>query len=215
MGQVIAIASSKGGPGKTTLAQILLGSLAGEVGQVVSIDADPTGTLARWASQTYEGLPITCHHETDEAKLAHLIADTAQSADVVLIDTAGFGNRAAAVAMTSADLVLVPMLPGEADVTEAERTVQLVAGLSTAARREIACRVVLNRMKATTLARHAATEASALPRLKTALSDLVGYGEIGFSGRLPEAGKAQTEIAALLAELQTEGWLPNKIRHTA
>jgi chromosome partitioning protein len=51
----------------------------------------------------------------------------------VLVDTAGFGNRAATVAMTSADAVLVPTLAGEADITEAEKTTRLVGGLARAA----------------------------------------------------------------------------------
>jgi chromosome partitioning protein len=66
-------------------------------------------------------------------------------ADLVLVDTAGFGNLSANVAMTSADAVLVPALSGEADITEAEKTIRLVARLARAARRDIAARVLLNR----------------------------------------------------------------------
>jgi hypothetical protein len=60
---------------------------------------------------------------------------------------------------------------------------------------------------ATALSRHAAAEAASLPRLEASLSDLVGYGEMGFSGRLP-TGKASAEIAALMTELRNAGWLP-------
>ena len=49
-----------------------------------------------------------------------------ETANLVLVDTAGFGSRAAAVAMTSADAVLVPCLSGEADLHEAEARVRLV-----------------------------------------------------------------------------------------
>lgn len=212
---IITIASSKGGPGKTTLAQILVGSLAADGAKVAALDADPTGGFSRWASQLYEGPPFVCHHEADEARLAHLIHRTAAEADVVVVDTAGFGNRAATVAMTAADAVLIPMVPGEGDVTEATRTVELVAGVASAARREIPARVLLNRMRvATALSRHAVAEAAALPKLKATLSELVGYGEMGFSGRMP-TGKAATEIAALLAELRTLGWLPKSAKRLA
>jgi chromosome partitioning protein len=208
MPQIIALASSKGGPGKTTLAQILLASLAADGVGVAAIDADPTGALSRWVSTTYEGPAFPCHHETDETGLANLVSHLAQQFGVVVVDTAGFGNQAAAVAMTAADLVLIPMLPGEADVTEAERTVQRVQGLSTASRRDIASKVVLNRVQETNLSRHAATEAARLPRLQASLSSLTAYGEISFSGRLPAKGKPAAEIAALLEELQEGGWLP-------
>src|SRR4051812_9701924 len=205
---IITIASSKGGPGKSTLAQLIAGTLAVEGISVAALDADPTGCLHRWVSRIYEGPAFVCHHEAEEARLAHLIHRVAKDADVVIVDTAGFGNRAATVAMTAADVVLIPMIPGEGDVTEAARTVELVAGVAAAARREIPARVMLNRVRpATTLSKHAATEAASLPKLNASLSDLVAYGEIGFSGRMP-AGKAAAEVAALMAELRELGWLP-------
>ena len=208
---IITVASSKGGPGKTTLSQLIVGTLASQGIAVTALDADPTAGLSRWAAKLYEGPAFACHHEPDEAKLAHLIHRTAREAEVV-VDTAGFGNRAATVAMTAADGVLIPMVPGEGDVTEAARTVELVAGVASAARREIPARVVLNRVRsATALSKHAAAEAAALPRLAATLSDLVGYGEMGFSGRMP-TGKAGIEATALLNELRALGWLPDEGR---
>ncbi|ATR19257.1 CobQCobBMinDParA nucleotide binding domain protein [Roseomonas sp. TAS13] len=205
---IITVASSKGGPGKTTLSQIIAGTLAARGVSVAVLDADPTAGLSRWASRLYEGAAFVCHHEPDEAKLAHLIHRMAQEAEVVVVDTAGFGNRAATVAMTAADGVLIPMVPGEGDVTEAARTVELVAGVASAARREIPARVVLNRVRSSTaLSKHAAAEAATLPKLAASLSDLVAYGEMGFSGRMP-AGKAGAEAAALVDELRELGWLP-------
>lgn len=206
---VLTIASSKGGPGKTTLCQILAGSLAGEM-RVAVLDADPTQAVSRWASNAYEGPALDVQHEADETRLAHLIAAKAEAVDLVLIDTAGFGNRAASVAMTSADAVLIPSLAGEADVTEAEKTVRLVEGLARAARREIPARVILNRVKKTGLARHAASEleAAGVPRLEATLGDLVAYGEMTYSGKVPASGPAVGEIAALLNELRSLGWLP-------
>jgi chromosome partitioning protein len=211
---VLTIASSKGGPGKTTLCQVLTGSLAGEC-KLVVLDADPTQALSRWAKSTYEGAPFEAIAEPDETLLAHLIGLKADTADLVLVDTAGFGNRAATVAMTSADAVLVPTLAGEADITEAEKTTRLVDGLARAARREIPARIVFNRVRRTSLARHAEAEAerAKLPRLSSSLSDLVGYGEMSYSGRLPASGPAVTEVAALLAELRELGWIPASARN--
>lgn len=211
---VLTVATSKGGTGKTLLCQALACSLAGTC-RLVVLDADPNGAFARWAARAYEGPPFEMAAEPDEARLAHLIAEKADVAELVLVDTAGFGNRAASVAMTSADAVLVPALAGEADVTEAERTVRLTEALARAARREIPARVVLNRVKRTTLARHAMAEITTaqLPRLEAALSDLVAFGELTYSGRLPDAGPAAAEIAALVAELRGLGWLPKVRQH--
>jgi chromosome partitioning protein len=209
---VLTVATQKGGAGKTLICQVLASMLAADM-RVVAIDADPTGALSRWASRAYEGPPFETVAEADETRLAHLIAAKADSADLVLVDTAGFGNRAATVAMTSADAVVVPSLVGEADITEAERTIGLVAALARAARRDIPVRVLMNRIKRTTLARHASAEmtSAGVPRLNSSLSDLVAYGELTFSGRLPDKGAACSEVEVLIKELRTLGWLPKKI----
>lgn len=206
---VLTIASSKGGPGKTTVAMLLAAALAAEGKRVVALDADPTLALSRWARNAYEGPPFEIHAEADETRLAHLIDRAAAMADIVIVDTAGFGNRAAAVAMTSADAILVPTLSGEADITEAEKTVRLAEGLARAARRQIPTAVLLNKVRRTQLAKHAMQEiaAAGLPRLESTLSDLVAYGELSYSGRLPQAGPALVEVAGLLAELRERGWL--------
>ena len=212
---VLTIASSKGGPGKTTLAMLLAGRLAADGLSVSALDADPTQALSRWAQNVYEGPALSVRAESDETRLAHLIDDASRTADLVLVDTAGFGNRAASVAMTSADAVLIPTLSGEADVTEAEKTVRLVEGLARAARRNIPARVLLNRVRRTQLARHAAKEieAARLPLLASSLGDLVAYGEMTFSGRIPDLGTAADELTRLVAELRALDWIP--ARHEA
>ncbi len=211
---VLTIASSKGGPGKTTLCQVLAGSLAGTC-RLAVLDADPTQALSRWASSAYEGPPFEAIAEPDETRLAHLIASKADAVDLVLVDTAGFGNRAATVAMTSADAVLIPTLAGEADITEAEKTMRLVEGLARAARRDIPARVVFNRVRRTSLSKHADAEVkqAKLQRLDASLSDLVAFGEVSYSGRVPSSGTAGVEIAALLAELRMLGWIPASSRN--
>src|SRR5690349_5312847 len=193
---VIVVATQKGGAGKTLLCQALACLLAPEM-RVVTIDADPTGALSRWAERAYEGPPFESVAEADETRLAHLVAAKADAADLVLVDTAGFGNRAATVAMTSADAVLVPSLVGEADITEAERTCGLVVALARAARRDIPVRILINRVKRTTLTRHAVTEmnAAGLTRLDSSFSDLVAFGELTYSGSLAGKSTAATEVA--------------------
>jgi chromosome partitioning protein len=182
--------------------------------RLVLIDADPTEAISRWATNAYEGPRFETLRETDETRLAHLIGAKEDSADLVVVDTAGFGNRAATVAMTSADVVIIPSLAGEADITEAEKTVRLVQGLAKAARREIPALVLFNRVRKTTLSRHAARElaAAGVKRLNSALSDFVAYGEMTYSGQVPTTGLAAVEIAGLLTELAELGWTSKKLR---
>jgi chromosome partitioning protein len=71
--------------------------------------------------------------------------------------------------------------------------------------------VVANRIRrGTTLSRHilAEVEVLKLPRLQTAMSEAVAYGEISFSGTVPKDGTAADEIAALVKELREVGGVP-------
>jgi chromosome partitioning protein len=194
------------------ISMVVAGSLADYGADVALLDADPNGAAYRWATNTHTGQPIKSYAEADAERLADLLPTLAQRHATLIIDTAGFGNQAAAVAIAGADLVLVPVTPGEADLVEAQRTVTYVHGLSRSTRRAIEVRVVANRIRrATTLSRHVLTELDTLklPRLQTAMSEAVSYAEISFSGALPKDGAAAEEIAALLAELQVAGGLPN------
>ena len=85
--------------------------------------------------------PVRLHDSTKGRPLFAIMRQTspawrissiavAPEAYVVVVDT---GNRAATVAMTAADAILIPMVAGEGDVTEAARTVELMAGIASAA----------------------------------------------------------------------------------
>jgi chromosome partitioning protein len=208
---VITMTSRKGGVGKTLLAMVLAGSLAKQGADVALLDADANGSAHRWVSDTHKGGSIKVFAEADAERLAELLPTLAERHAVLIVDTAGFGNQAAAVAIAGADLVLVPVTPGEADLIEAQRTTAYVGGLARSTRRAIPVRVVANRIRRqTTLSRHVLAELDrlSLPRLQTLVSETVAYGELTFSGALPEAGPAADEISALIAELRREGWLP-------
>ena len=85
--------------------------------------------------------------------------------------------------------------------------VQLANALARAARRDIPARVILNRIKRTTLSRYGMTELAAaeLPRLNATLSDLVAYGELTYSGKLQRYVAAATEVAGLVADASWVG----------
>jgi chromosome partitioning protein len=209
--QVLTVASTKGGAGKTTIVMALAGTLASEGLRIAVVDADPNRAYASWAEAAYEGPAVAVRAEADEAQLAEAIDDFTPTADLVLVDTAGFGNRSALLAIAAADAVLVPCTPSRADVEQAAKTLQLVDGAARAARRPIPARVVPSRVKhATTVAKHTVSEldAAGLPRTKAGIGDRVAFAEMTFSGRVPGGGDAGQEVAELIAELRQLGWVP-------
>ena len=176
------------------------------------LDADPNAAAYRWATKTYSGPALTAYAEADKDVLADLLPGLADRHALLLVDTAGFRQPGRDALHAGADAVLVPVTPGAADIIEAGRTMTFIEGLARSARRPLPARVIMNRVRrGTTLSRHALEQIDALdlPRLQTALSEAVGFGEMGFSGSLPATGAtAATEIAALLTELRELGWLP-------
>ncbi len=190
------------------LAAVLAGSLAEQGVDVALLDSDPNGGAHRWATQTHSGQPIHAYAEADAERLAELLPTLAARHATLVVDTAGFGNQAAAVAIAGADLVLVPVTPGEGDLFEAQRTVAFVGGLSRSTRRTIPVKVVANRIRrGTSISRHVLAELDTLelPHLATAMSEAVAYAELGFTGSIPTDGVPASEIAALLAELRAAG----------
>lgn len=211
MASIVVVASSKGGVGKTLVSMILTGRLASDGLRVAALDADPNGALADWRTSVWDGVPFPVEAEPDASRLAHIIPDLSAAYDVLIVDTAGFGNQAAAAAMASADAVIVPMLSSRADVAEATRTVRLAQGLARSARRDIPTRVLRNKVNArTAVAQHALGEAedAGVPLLATTLSQAVAYTELSHNGRLPKQPPASLEMDRLIAELRELGWLP-------
>jgi chromosome partitioning protein len=208
---VITLASGKGGVGKTLAVISLGGALASEGADVAVLDADPNKGAHRWATETHNGGRLEAYAEADTEQLAELLPQLADRHDILIADTAGFGNRSTVICIGAADAVLVPATPGEGDIVEAQKMVEFVQATGRTIRREIQVRVLANRIRrGTTLSRHLITqiEALGLPRLNTTLSEAVAYGEMGFLPTLPTVGQAAAEIAALLGELRTLEWLP-------
>ena len=205
---ILTLTSRKGGCGKSVLAMIITASLAAEGTNVGLVDTDPNGSAYRWATGIHVGPTIHAYVEADADRLADLLPQLIEQHAVVVVDTAGFGNQAATVAAAAADLVLVPVTPGEPDVIEAQRTVGQVTGLARITRRPIPVRVVINRARRkTALFRHIGAELDrmALPRLTTSISDAVAFGEMSFSGSLPATGNPASDVVALREELRELG----------
>ena len=207
---VLTITSRKGGCGKTMLATVLAASLADGGADVALLDADPNGSAHRWTTSTYTGQAIPSYAEADAERLAELLPTLTERHAILIVDTAGFGNQAAMVAAAGADLVLVPVTPGEGDLVEAQRTVAYVEGLARSTRRAIPARWLLTKSGAPPRCR-----ATCWPRLISSISPPAGSpkrsGRVRgdqISGVLPKEGGAAEEIAALVTEMREAGWLP-------
>ena len=210
MGRIVTVASSKGGVGKSVVTTILSGNLAALGYRVAVIDADPNASYSQWYG-LYEGPPIDCSREVRHEEIVDRAQGLATSYDVVLIDTAGFGNTTAAFAAGTADLVLVPVMPDRASAVEAMRTARQVQAFGKASRRQIPFRIVRTRWNQRGLVERAVeADLSDMPMTKQHLSDLSEFGKLTLSGRVPVTGKVGDQAKKLIAEMKTLGVVPAK-----
>jgi chromosome partitioning protein len=210
MGQIITVSSGKGGCAKISLAMILSATLVSDGYRVAVIDADPNACYFQW-HKLYEGPAIDCTCEIRQEEIVDVAQAKAVDFEVVLIDTAGFGNTTAAFAAGTADLVLIPVMPDRASAVEAMRTARQVQAFGKAGRREIPFRIIRSRWNPRGLVERAIVsdlEAAGMPLMEQHLSDLSDFGKLSLSGKVPLSGKVGTQARLLVTELASCAPLP-------
>lgn len=127
--QVLAIASRKGGSGKTTLT----GHLAVEaerqgVGPVAVMDIDPQGSLADWWNEREATEPafVNTTLETLDEDIERLREEGVR---LLIIDTPPAITRAIRDVIEVADMVLIPTRPSPHDLRAVAATVAIVEDL--------------------------------------------------------------------------------------
>lgn len=187
-GWVVAFASSKGGPGKTTLAGALGVEFALAGHEVTFIDADPNRHLEAWGLLHDRPRVRVVGGATEENILDEIRGAAARSA-FVLVDLEGTANNALTYAVSKADLVVIPAQPSRMDLQEAFRAAALVERAAAVVERPIRYRILLSKMPvlATRAGRHAREqiEREGLPVFRAELLERTAFREMSFHGRSP------------------------------
>ena len=133
----IAFASPKGGAGKSS-SSILLGSDLAERGSTVTIiDADPNHPLVKWGKKNGRPTILTVIEANGEEQLVDAIEDAVRKTAFVIIDLEGTASSAVGVAMSRADLVIIPTKGSDLDAAEAVKAIKFIRFQERVYRREI------------------------------------------------------------------------------
>jgi chromosome partitioning protein len=159
---VIPIAIPKGGAGKTTTALVVALELANLGRTVTIIDGDPNGHIVQWAA--LPGVPPNIrvvggksedmkHNDTpaiiDEEVTADTIVDqikvSVASSAFVIVDLEGTANLMVGLAVSMADLVIIPVQGSHLDAKEAGHMIQLIRDQERLTERQIPYTVLMTR----------------------------------------------------------------------
>lgn len=205
---VLAVATLKGGSGKSTVASCLAVHWQQAGRRPALIDADPQRSLIRLGSreQALGGVPI---HETTESgdNIAAVAKRLAADHSPVIVDTAGFRAPSTLAALAAAHMVLVPVKPSPLDVDVMLDTARVLLQRTDGKMPRFYC-LLTQTTRDSVIARHIRNELTeaGFPLLDSELVNRVGYGEAALFGATPSlldpAGAAAADIAALAAEIE-------------
>jgi chromosome partitioning protein len=204
---IITTATTKGGAGKTTVAQMIIGAVDKLGYSIAVVDTDENQTLSNWLNHTTD-MKIENRLVLEESKVVEVAQELNREHDLVIIDTPGAQSQATVFAIGCADLVIVPLQLSKADVTQAEKTYRLVQSTANLTGREIPTRLLFtDYTPKTKVAKKVRTKVKemGLPTFKTRLHHLVAYKELTFSGKVPHKGTAGAQGQLLVQEIADLG----------
>jgi len=206
--KTVAIASQKGGTGKTTLAVHLAAAATLAGFHAAVIDLDPQGSAASWGDDRASEPPEVV---SGQASRLHVLLDGAarQGFDLVVIDTGPNADTAARRAAEASDLVIIPCRPATFDLKAIKTTIELVE--ITRARAFIVLNATPVRSRVVQEAQEVVTGLGAAVAPVT-IAQRAAFVHCLVTGRTAQEfepdGKAAEEVAALWEWLAGELGLP-------
>ncbi len=143
--QVVAVASSKGGVGKSTIATNLAVETARAGLEVLLVDTDPQASSTLFAATRSEDRPSFRSIQMTKPILHREIPKLSEPYDLAFLDTGGRETTTFRSALTAADLILVPVIPSAYDIWASEDVFTVIDEV-TATREGVRTRLVLNQV---------------------------------------------------------------------
>lgn len=195
----IVFVSPKGGAGKTTAALILASELA-RGAAVTVIDADPNHPIKSWAAGAGPS-NLSVIADADEENILERIEEAAARTPFVVVDLEGTAAKIVLLAVSQADLVIVPTQGSQLDAEQASRALRVIKQQEKMSGRLVPYTVLLTRTSVAIRTRNMAHIQRGLldagvPVLKAELHEREAFRAI-FSFRQPLERLNPTEVGNL------------------
>ena len=211
---ILAVLSTKGGTGKSTVALNLTGALSRANHKVLLIDADPQGSIARWAKEgRQDSLDVLVHPDPVAEKK---VQKKGKKYDLVIFDSPPTFKKRVQAVLQAADRLIIPVTPGMADVWSTARLIDMYLDVKEK-RPNLDARLLINRVdRRTRLGREfrGVLERLSIPIFLTEIPQRAAYGEAWLKGmtvdRLAPKGAAAQDFRRLSREVLqwiAKGWL--------
>ena len=196
----IVFVSPKGGAGKTTSSLILAEQLA-RAADVTVIDADPNRPIASWAKGDAKPERLHVVADADEENIIERIEEAAAHTPFVIVDLEGTASKIVLMAISQADLVIVPTQGSQLDAEQAGRAFRVIQQQEKMSRRRVPYSVLLTRTNSAIRTRTLAhiekgLVAAGIPVFDIELNEREAFRAM-FSFRRPLAGLNPSEVANL------------------
>jgi chromosome partitioning protein len=121
----VVFMSPKGGAGKTTSA-LLFATVIATKYDVTVIDADPNRPVQKWAGGGNAPPRLSIVSDVGEDTIIKRIEDAAAKTTFVVVDLEGTAAMIAVLAVSQADLVIIPTQSSQLDADEASKAIRVV-----------------------------------------------------------------------------------------
>lgn len=211
---ILAVASTKGGTGKSTVALNLAGELAHSRHRVLVVDADPQGSIARWDKIRSQDEPDIMVHPSPVVDKK--VQKQGKKYDLVLFDAPPTFKKRMKAVLEVSDRLIIPVTPGMADFWSTGMLIDMY--LAEKKRRPaIDARLLINRVDRRTRQgrefRNVLKQLS-IPIFLTEIPQRVAFGETWRQGktidRIEPGGRAAHDISSLSREVLrwiAQSWL--------
>lgn len=202
---ILALASTKGGTGKSTITLNLAGELARTNHKVLVVDADPQGSIANWSKRRNQDAPDVMVHPSPVVDKK--VQKKNKKYDIVLFDAPPTFKKRMKAVIESSDRLIIPVTPGMADFWSTGMLIDMY--LAEKERRpEFDARLLINRVDRRTRQgrefRHVLEQLS-IPIFLTEIPQRVAFGESWMQGKtvdqLEPRGRAAQDIKNLSREV--------------
>lgn len=140
----IVFVSPKGGAGKTTAALVLASQLS-RGAPVTVVDADPNHPIKNWEAAGNASPNLSVIADANEENILERIEEAAAQTPFVVVDLEGTAAKIVLLAVSQADLVIVPTQGSQLDAEQAGRALKVIKQQEKMSGRPVPYSVLLTR----------------------------------------------------------------------